>query len=182
MPAPILKLSKLIKGGSLVLNWFEIIDYIFKGIVLAGGGYLFYFMRNSYEARIEILKETQVEKYVERMNKFKELYENMIQDKEKQISSLAQDMDKLLEQNLSKDDIIRKQKKLIILYKNKMIENEILSWERFLNNSINAFKIEYAKDKYIINNINNIIATRWTIKINDEILNMKLNPFKEDND
>jgi effector-binding domain-containing protein len=145
------------------LNWFETIDYIFKGFVLAGGAYLFYFMRNRYEARIEILKETQVEKYVERIKKFKELYENMIEQRENELLLLKQEMDDLSKQHLSKDEIIESQKKLIDKFKDKIYEIFEESWEIFLKDRSEYIEVIHYGD--ITNNFED--SRLWTIRFKD---------------
>jgi hypothetical protein len=151
------------------MNWPEFIDYVFKGIVLAGGVYLIYFLRSIYETKIQVLEVTQVDKFVDKMNKFKELNE---MERQYEISSLKQEMEKLSEQNLSKDQIIESQKRLIDDFKNKMDDYALKLWEKLLDDSLRVFSPKYVlevdswEDILPDNETSAKYTKTWTIKFN----------------
>lgn len=124
------------------MSWPEII-IIVQGIIIAGGGYLFFFMRNKHRATVEVLKETQVEKYVERIRNFKDFYQVMINEREREISSLQKELVKISKQNVSKDQIIEAQEKLIDDFHDNWISFEVVSFKTFLDDSLKD--IQWAK-------------------------------------
>jgi hypothetical protein len=110
--------------GGFVLGWFEVFnyatDYVFKIVVLVGGGYLIYFMNyvfkakiESYKAKIELLEASQPDKILERIKALKYLHEEAMKEREHEISELKAEMERILEQNLSKDETIKAQKQVI---------------------------------------------------------------------
>jgi len=118
---------------------------------------------------IEVLQETQVDKYVERMHKYKEFHENLIMEREKEIEKLKQEMDKLLKENLSKDEIIYSQQKLIDDFEGRIIEYEVKSWEQFLNDSERNMKHEYAEswDDILVKGKSRVL---WTLKLDKKMM------------
>jgi hypothetical protein len=119
------------------LSWHDIIDYVYKAVVLAAVGYLFHLMRYRYNTQIEILKATQVKDYIENISKFKQFYEMTIAKREKEIENLKVEIDKI-KNKLPTDYSMVETINLLDKFKDNMIERDKESWEDFFDMDISA--------------------------------------------
>jgi len=168
-----------------------LISIIIQLLILGFLGWLAYMNKFFYqqslkakEDQIDVLKVTQVKNYVDNMNKFKELYETVLQERDNELESLKTEMDKLLQGNLSKDEIIESQKKLIDEYKDKIDEAAYKKWEGFLNIRIKeAIEVEKWEDVINIDELKGSIIPMWTLKYRDgKIESSKYKVLKKDDE
>jgi hypothetical protein len=154
------------------MDWPELIDYIFKAVVLCGGGYLLFFIKNIYKreiavykAQIDFLKETQIEKYIDRMRSFKEFYEGLLNERDKEPLIIKQEMDNIQIKHISKDDIIKSQKELISKLEKSLNNYESDAWFRFIEESKKAITVEHYNSVRLSKRGQEIIL--WKIKFNN---------------
>ena len=112
------------------------IEYLFKVIVVTGGGYLFYLMRYNHNAQIEILRATQVDKFIDKINKFKEYYEMVISERDKEITQLKHEIEDIPNIHLSQAEWIELQKQAIDKFEINISNYEQSTWKRFLVKNI----------------------------------------------